>query len=113
MASVEKACEDCRQCQLIERRDGGPTHQELKQDVEDLPSPALEVAAERDFTDMEQLCSTAKILTRTTQSDTELAKEQATGVGPVSVIYKALQDQVEVTPEQLEQGCTKLKNFTG
>ena len=71
----------------------------------------MEVAAERDSTDIEQLCSTAKILTRTTQSDTELAKEQATGVGLASVIYKALRDQVEVTPEQLEQGCTKLRKL--
>ena len=37
----KQACEDCRQCELIERRDGGPTHQELAQDVEDLPLPCI------------------------------------------------------------------------
>ena len=47
----------------------------------------------------------------TTQSDTELAKEKATGVGPMLVIYKALRDHIEVAPEQLEQGCTKLRKL--
>ena len=40
-----QSCEDCRQCELIERRDGGPTRQELDQDTESIPSPALKATA--------------------------------------------------------------------
>ena len=106
-----QTCEDCRQCELIERRDGGSTRQELDQDEEDITSPALKAAAEVVDDNIDRLCSTAKIITRTTQSDAELAKEQATGVGPVSVIYKALRDHVEVTTEQLEQGSFELRKL--
>ena len=97
--------------ELIERRDGGPTRQELDQDEEDTTSSALKAANEVVDDDLDQLCSTAKIITRTTQADAELAKEQATGVGPVSVIYQALRDHVEVTTDQLEQGSFELRKL--
>ena len=106
-----QTCEDCRQCELIERRDGGPTRQEVDQDEEDTTSSALKAANEVVDDDLDQLCSAAKIITRTTQSDAELAKEQATGVGPVSVIYQALRDHIEVTAEQLEQGSFELRKL--
>ena len=82
-----QTCEDCRQCKLIKRRNGGATRQELDQDVGDTPSPALKMAAEVDDSSEDLLCRTAKIVTRTTQSDAKAAREQATGVGPVSFIY--------------------------
>ena len=53
----------------------------------------------------------AKIVTRTAQSDAELAKEQANGVGPVSTIYQAIEGQVAVTAEQLEQGSGELRRL--
>ena len=53
----------------------------------------------------------AKIVTRTVRSDAELAKEQANGVGPVSIIYQALEEQVAVTTEQLEQGSSELRRL--
>ena len=106
-----QTCEDCRQCGLIERQDGGPTRRELYQNEEDTTSPALKAAAKVVDDRIDRLCSIAKIITRTTQSDAELAKEQATGVGPVSVIYRALRDHVEVTTEQLEQGSFELRKL--
>ena len=81
----------------------------MDQKEEDITSPALKAAAEVADDSLDPLCITAKIITRTTQSDAELAKEQATGVGPDSVIYKALRDHVEVTTEQLEQGSFELR----
>ena len=53
----------------------------------------------------------AKIVTVTTWSDTELAKEQASGKGLVAVMYKALQDRIEVMAEQLESGSAKLRRL--
>ena len=90
----------------MERRDGGPTRQELdsgeqvpalraaglkdprplsEESVTDgmLPS-ALKAAEEEDLptdTETDILLTTAKIVTRTTQADAELAKEQAAGMG--------------------------------
>ena len=106
-----QTCEDCRQCELIERRDGGPTRQELDQDKEDTTLSALKAANEVADDNLDQLCSTAKIVTRTNQADAELAKEQATGVGPVSIIYQALRDHVEVATDQLEQGSFELRKL--
>ena len=40
-----QSCEACRQYMLIERRDDGPTRQELNQDTESIPSPALKATA--------------------------------------------------------------------
>ena len=93
-----QTCEDCRQYNLIEKKDGGPTRQELDQD--DVEDP-----------DSNPQCRTAKIVTQTAPSDAELAKEQANGVGPVSIIYQALKEQVAVTTEQLEQGSGKLRRL--
>ena len=106
-----QTCEDCRQCNLIEKRDGGPTRQELDQDDSDTDSPALKVATEVEDPDSDPQYRAAKIVTRTAQSDAELAKEQANGVGPVSIIYQALEEQVAVTTEQLEQGSSELRRL--
>ena len=106
-----QTCEDCRQCELIERRDGGPTRQELEQDEETTTSSALKAANGVADDNPDQLCSTAKIITRTNRADAELANEQATGVGPVSIIYRALRDHVEVTADQLEQGSFELRKL--
>ena len=106
-----QSCKDCRQCELIERRDGGPNRQELDQDTESIPSPALKAAAWRDDSSEDLLCRAAKIVTRTAQSDIELAREQATGVGPVSIIYRAQRDHIEVTSEQLEWNSLELRKL--
>ena len=53
------------------------------------------------------LFKAAKIVTPTAQSNAELAQKQAVGVGPMAVIYKALQNQVDVTAVQLELGSIK------
>ena len=41
--------------------------------------------------------------------DAEIAREQATEVGPISVMYRALRDYVEVTTEQLELSSFELR----
>ena len=41
----------------------------------------------------------------------ELAREQATGAGPVSIIYRALRDHIEVTAEQLEWNSLQLRKL--
>ena len=60
------------------------------------------MAAQRNDSSEDLLCRAAKIVTRTAQSDIELAREQATEVGPVSIIYRAQRDHIEVTAEKLE-----------
>ena len=50
-------------------------------------------------------------MTRTIQSNIELAREQATKVGPVSTIYRALRDHIEVTAEQLEWNSLQLRKL--
>ena len=50
-------------------------------------------------------------MTRTAQSDMELARAQSTGVGPVSIIYRALRDHIEVTAEQLEWNSLELRKL--
>ena len=106
-----QSCEDCKQCGLIERRDGGPTRQELDQCDDEPFSSALKGAEESGRTKEHLLTEINKIMTRTAGSDTELAKEQASGTGPVAIIYKALQDEVEVTSEQLDSGSAELKRL--
>ena len=94
-----------------ERQDGGPTQQELEQDTESIPSPVLKVAARGDDSSEDLLCRAAKIVTRTAQSDIELAREQATGVGAVSIIYRVLRNHIEVTSEQLEWNTLELRKL--
>ena len=106
-----QSCEDCRQCELIGRRDGGPTRQELDQDTESISSPALKVATRGDDSSEDLLCRAVKIVTRTAQSDIELAREQATGVGSVSIVYRALRNHIEVTAEQLEWNSLELRKL--
>ena len=54
-----QTCEDCQQCDLIERRDDGPTRQELDQSIEDRTSLAFKTPVEVDNTGEDRLCSTA------------------------------------------------------
>ena len=106
-----QSCEDCRQCELIERRDGGPTRQELDLSTDETLSSALKAAEEGNHTPSHASQIVDKIVTRTTKSDAELAQEQASGAGPVAVIYQALQNGVEITDEQLESGSAELKKL--
>ena len=55
--------------------------------------------------------TTARRVTRTTQTDAELAKEQAAGKGHVAVIYQAFLNSVEVAEEQLEMRSVELRRL--
>ena len=139
------ACNDCRQCELIERRDGGTTRQELdggeqapalnvarldgplqgrKITRESLPRPlnkeyatngtllsALKATEEENIPPDDLLLTTAKIVTRTAQTDLELVEEQAAGTKPVAVIYQALLNWVEVAEKQLEMSGIEVKRL--
>ena len=101
-----QSCEDCKQCELIEKRDGGPTRQELGLSVDETLLSALKVAEESGSPKEYPSSKFHKIVTRATGSDAELAKEQASGTGPVHY-DQALQNEIEVTAEKLDSGCAE------
>ena len=41
----------------------------------------------------------------------QLAQEQASEAGPVAVVYRALQDRLAVTAEQLKPGSAEIKKL--
>ena len=98
-----RPCGDCRQCQKIEKRDGGPTWSELTTEAEG----QLLTGEEDD--------STSTIENRPIQEVTldpsQLAKEQSEGYGAVAIIYKAIQTDQDLPPEQIEVGSQELKKL--
>ena len=81
---LSRQCWDCRQCELIEKRDGGPTHSEMVQAL--------------DFTDpgdgLNRLWTT-----------------QATGNHPVAQIYQCVKANVLPTEEIQEKGSVEFKRL--
>ena len=101
-----RPCGDCKQCQRIEKRDGGPTWEELvletvepEDQTHDLPSAGSGEAREIMFE--------ARPVQEAARDTTRLAREQAEGNGAVATIYKAMQTGKELTREQLEARNSK------
>jgi transposase InsO family protein len=83
---LSRSCVDCRQCQLIEKRDGGPSHQEM------VAVQKLEIAGLHP--DLQQL-----------------QEAQARGDHPVALVYAAALGDNQLTPEQVAQGGYELKKL--
>ena len=121
--SRKPQCDSCRQCELIERRDGGPSRRELE--AEDpgawklLPSaPDTSVLDIAEFPPLGSTGLQAAPLDRqpsphisatqtTTQTDLVLA-QQAPGTD-VGIIYNAVRTQTELTEEEVQGGSTELR----
>ena len=84
--ALSRKCVDCKQCQKIELRDGGPSHQELEE------------------------INTVK-LAELGVSEARLWVAQAEGDHPVARIYKHVKVGVEPTQEQLEEGCSEFRRL--
>ena len=105
-----RSCIDCKQCERVEQRDGGPTHQELST-VGYAPWSSDEVEP------TERGCPTPAELreevARVEQppSSTELAKLQKDGSGPVALVYQAIETDQELENETLDIGGRELKQL--
>ena len=100
-----RPCGDCKQCQRIEERDGGPTWQELTTGPAD-PSPVVMKTPETGKVVME-----ARPVQEITRNPAELVKEQTEGNGAVATIYQAVQTGQAVSKEQIEAGGPELKKL--
>ena len=112
----QKACAECKQCERIEKRDGGPSHEqiaaELRGEVDlqcagSLPETALE--GEVDLQCAGSLPEIAQIEQSTTPGD--LKKLQSEGDSPVATMYRALEKDEPVTDEQLAVGSRELRQL--
>ena len=103
-------CGDCKQCQCIERRDGGPTWDELALEGTDPEFLALDqgldIPGER-----ERITIEAQPIQEVVPDPAQLAREQSEGNGAVATFYKAIQTGTEITREQLEEGNQELKKL--
>ena len=95
-------CTDCKQCDNIERRDGGPTHQEIAS--EDALSGELPYRVEqRQEDEINHISSPSKEVE-------QLVKAQSEGRGSVALIYQHLQGQ-ELSRETLQMGNEELRRL--
>ena len=88
-----RPCGDCKQCQRIEERDGGPTWSEIQQELE--PHSQIE----------------ARPIQDNMPSPLQLSKEQSTGGGAVATIYKLIETGEGLSKEQLELGSAELRKL--
>ena len=105
-----RPCGDCKQCQRIEKRDGGPTWDELALESRDPECITLDqvwdVPGKKDRTTIE-----ARPVQEVVPDSTQLAREQSEGNGAVATLYKAVQTGTEITREHLEEGNQELKKL--
>ena len=85
-----RPCGDCRQCQKIKERDGGPTWCELITETEG----QLLVEKEDDGT----VTIEARPIQEVAPDPSQLAKEQPEGHGAVATMYKAIQTSQDLFP---------------
>ena len=86
-----RGCVDCKQCERIEQRDGGPTHQQLHTDTAGYTSQCpkkVEPHQSRHPTTSERTEAIARV--EQPPSPTELAKLQKNGTNPVALVYRSI-----------------------
>ena len=128
-----RACLDCKQCERIEQRDGGPSHQQLAAEVEPGPlhpsgglqgaGPATRRALQgagthygaEDPEDMVEQTGPPESseVARVEQSATpvELQKLQSEGEGPVPTMYQSVLAEEPLTAEELTVGSKELRQL--
>ena len=125
--SRKRQCQERRQCEAIEKRDGGPSREELEGQTEwpgslgfkaaGTPTPAtLAYIAQTKKGDKEtgpgQLGpGVAKVLIGNQDRDDTLAKEQNSGGGPVHQMYQVIEQGGELSREELQAGCAELRTL--
>ena len=134
--SRRDTCKDCKQCQHIERRDGGPSRLELTQGERlpstaasgqynawnNLPRPESRTVAELPEDEFPPLNSRlpaplaplekrtpAVVLTARTSKTTDLVTAQQLAGTAVAQIYKAVQQQTELVEADVQRGSTELR----
>ena len=124
-------CIECRQCERIERRDGGPSHSQIEEELSgeaDLQCAGTlqsrderrggglgyseneeEFNGEDDLQDAGTLQEIARVEPSTTPAD--LKKLQTEGDNPTSMMYQAIQNDEPLTEEQLSLGSRELRQL--
>ena len=95
--ALSRHCIDCRQCEIIEKRDGGPTHKEL------LNSLKVEDTYPSDVHSVD--------LIDAPQSSARLQNAQSHGTHAVAMIYQSVQLGQEPTEDSVEQGDNEYKKL--
>ena len=103
-----KSCLECRQCERIEKRDGGPSHLQLAQE-----EVTLQDAGTSELIETFPPSKTEKVarIEQHTTTPAELQKLQSEGDSPVAVMYRALLEEEPVTEEQLSLGNREQKQL--
>ena len=107
-----RGCVDCKQCERIEQRDGGPTHQQLHTDTAGYTSQCpekVEPHQSRHPTTSERAEGIARV--EQPPSPTELAKLQRDGTNPVALVYRSIAENQELGQEILDLGGRELKQL--
>ena len=118
-----RACAECKQCQRIEQRDGGPSHLELAREesqgmalqsagVLSRERVELQSAAGASIQDQKPEPTTGE-MAQAVQSTTpaELQRLQSEGEHPVAVMYRSLAQGEPLTDSQLAQGSRELRQL--
>ena len=105
-----KGCLNCKQCERVEQRDGGPTHQQLANIDYFLRCPD---GVEHTNGRCPTLPGYPEEVARVAHSPgpAELAKLQKEGTGPVAKMYSVLEKDQELDAETLDLGGRELKQL--
>ena len=105
-----RGCFNCKQCERIEQRDGGPSHQQLSTEAGPSPSSSKAEPLNWEFpASPEPIEEVARV--EQPPSPAELAKLQKEGSGPVALMYRATETGKELEPETLDLGGRELKQL--
>ena len=116
--SRRSLCYDCRQCAAIEKRDGGPSRQELDLELADLEESKQESLWNQrepfeefsgDLLDSRDPMQVSKVLFNEQALPLELPREQQTGESAVSKMYQVVRDNADLAEEELQTGDSELR----
>ena len=122
-----RACAECRQCEKIEKRDGGPSHAQLAREEQETSLHGAGVPPPDQRTSLHDagvpppdqrtslhdagvpVSEVARIEQNTTPS--ELQKLQSEGEQPIAIMYRAVATENPLTEDQLALGNQELRQL--
>ena len=98
-----RPCRDCKQCQRIEGRDGGPTWAEIEEEL----AGSSDAGSGRNS----EAQAEAMPIQEMVLDPLQLAKEQKEGPGAVATMYEVVRTGNSLSKTELELGNTELKKL--
>ena len=96
-------CENCKQCNRIEKRDGGPSHSDIAATTQDRLMTEINRPLSSDITERPIVC---------VAQTTDLACLQQQKPSDLEKVYQCVKSQVILNEDELRMGSPELKRWT-